>query len=155
MSILRNGLLPSISGKTDKFKELLDLHYIDHVPFVEISKKIGVPSATLHRWIRTFEDETPELSSLMRKNAKEITPSDYKSLQAEISKLKKELADERPHWSIDGMTPAQASKCSGEISKMWTSYRDIAIKANEEKVSGGALCVQPAACTHMSCQPRQ
>ena len=24
MSILRNGLLPSISGKTDKFKELLD-----------------------------------------------------------------------------------------------------------------------------------
>ena len=39
MSILRNGLLPSISGKTDKFKELLDLHYIDHVPFVEISKK--------------------------------------------------------------------------------------------------------------------
>ena len=95
MSILRNGLLSSISGKTDKFRELLDLHYIDHVPFVEISKKIGVPSATLHRWIRTFEDETPELSSLMRKNAKEITPSDYKSLQAEISKLKKELADER------------------------------------------------------------
>ena len=95
MSILRNGLLSSISGKTDKFRELLDLHYIDHVPFVEISKKIGVPSATLHRWIRTFEHETPELSSLMRKNAKEITPSDYKSLQAEISKLKKELADER------------------------------------------------------------
>ena len=63
--------------------------------------------------------------------------------------------NERPHWSIDGMTPAQASKCSGEISKMWTSYRDIAIKANEEKVSGGALCVQPAGCTHMNCQPRQ
>ena len=57
MSILRNGLLSSISGKTDKFRELLDLHYIDHVPFVEISKKIGVPSATLHRWIRTFEHE--------------------------------------------------------------------------------------------------
>ena len=49
--------------------------------------------------------------------------------------------NERPHWSIDGMTPAQASKCSGEISKKWTSYRDIAIKANEAKVSGGALCV--------------
>ena len=95
MSILRNGLLSSISGKTDKFRELLDLHYIDHVPFVEISKKIGVPSATLHRWIRTFEHETPELSALIRKNGKEITPSDYKSLQAEISRLKKELADER------------------------------------------------------------
>ena len=63
--------------------------------------------------------------------------------------------NERPHWSIDGMTPAQASKCSGEISKKWTSYRDIAIKANEEKVSGGALCVQPAGCTHMSSQLRQ
>ena len=74
MSILRNGLLPSISGKTDKFRELLDLHYIDHVPFVEISKKIGVPSATLHRWIRTFEHETPELSALMRKNGKRNHP---------------------------------------------------------------------------------
>ena len=46
MSILRNGLLPSISGKTDKFRELLELHYIDCLPFVEISKNGFVPLST-------------------------------------------------------------------------------------------------------------
>ncbi|MBQ1970254.1 MAG: hypothetical protein II221_03570 [Paludibacteraceae bacterium] len=95
MSTLRRGLLPSISGKTDKFKELLDLHYIDHLPFSEISQKTGVPAATLQIWIRTFEHENPELSELMKKRGKEITPDDYKSLQSEISRLKKELAEER------------------------------------------------------------
>lgn len=73
----------------------MELHYIDCLPFVEISKKTGVPSATLQIWIRTFEHETPELSDLMKKRGKEITPDDYKSLQSEIARLKKELADER------------------------------------------------------------
>ena len=95
MSILRNGLLRSISGKTDKFQSLLELHYIDGASFVEISKKIGVPCTTLQTWISTFEFETPELSSLMKKRGRDITPNDYKQLQSEIARLKKELADER------------------------------------------------------------
>lgn len=39
---------------------------------------------------------------------------------------------ERPHWSLDGMTPAQAALCEGELRKKWKSYRDIAIKKKEE-----------------------
>ena len=35
---------------------------------------------------------------------------------------------ERPHWSLDGMTPSQAARCEGELKKRWVSYRDIAIK---------------------------
>ena len=35
---------------------------------------------------------------------------------------------ERPHWSLDGMTPSQAAQCEGELKKRWISYRDIAIK---------------------------
>ena len=35
---------------------------------------------------------------------------------------------ERPHWSLDGMTPAQAARCEGELKKKWKSYREIAIK---------------------------
>lgn len=35
---------------------------------------------------------------------------------------------ERPHWSLDGMTPSQAAGCEGELKKRWISYRDIAIK---------------------------
>ena len=36
--------------------------------------------------------------------------------------------NERPHWSLDGMTPAQACQMKGEIQKKWTSFREIAIK---------------------------
>lgn len=35
---------------------------------------------------------------------------------------------ERPHWSLDGMTPSQAAQCQGELKKKWVSYREIAIK---------------------------
>ena len=39
--------------------------------------------------------------------------------------------NERPHMSIDYMTPAEAAKCSGEIMKKWKSYREMHIKENE------------------------
>jgi len=35
---------------------------------------------------------------------------------------------ERPHMSINMMTPAEAAMCTGEIDKCWTSYREEAIK---------------------------
>ena len=36
--------------------------------------------------------------------------------------------NERPHMSIDMMTPAMAAFCEGEITKRWISYREEAIK---------------------------
>lgn len=36
--------------------------------------------------------------------------------------------NERPHMSLNMMTPAEAASCSGELQKKWTSYRLIAIK---------------------------
>lgn len=36
--------------------------------------------------------------------------------------------NERPHMSINMMTPAEAAKCTGEIKKRWHSYRVEAIK---------------------------
>ncbi|MCR5014443.1 MAG: IS3 family transposase [Bacteroidales bacterium] len=36
--------------------------------------------------------------------------------------------NERPHMSIGMMTPAEASNCTGELEKMWKSYRIAAIK---------------------------
>jgi transposase InsO family protein len=40
--------------------------------------------------------------------------------------------NERPHMSINMMTPAGAADCSGEIARRWTSYRLIAIKNQAE-----------------------
>ncbi len=36
--------------------------------------------------------------------------------------------NERPHLSLDGMTPSQASKARGEIQKKWKSFRETAIR---------------------------
>lgn len=41
---------------------------------------------------------------------------------------------ERPHWSIDGMTPRQAAGLRGEVRKRWTSYRELALKKRKERV---------------------
>ena len=51
---------------------------------------------------------------------------------------------ERPHMSIDMMTPAEAAGCSGEIAKRWTSYRLIAIKSRLEglDIAGNGLPLQ-------------
>ena len=39
--------------------------------------------------------------------------------------------NERPHMSIDMMTPAMAVFCEGEIAKRWTSYREKAIREKQ------------------------
>jgi hypothetical protein len=48
---------------------------------------------------------------------------------------------ERPHMSIDMMTPSEAAGCSGEITKRWTSYRLIAIKnrMDDLNIAGNGL----------------
>jgi transposase InsO family protein len=49
--------------------------------------------------------------------------------------------NERPHMSIDMMTPNEAAGCSGEITKRWRSYRLIAIKnrPNSLDIAGNGL----------------
>lgn len=34
---------------------------------------------------------------------------------------------ERPHLSLDGMTPVEAANLHGQIKKRWKSYRELAI----------------------------
>ena len=61
----------------------------------EISVKLCIGRSTVWRKIRTFEAENPELAEKMKKQGKEITPSDYKDLVKEIAELKKQLKTER------------------------------------------------------------
>ena len=37
--------------------------------------------------------------------------------------------NERPHMSLDWMTPSEAALCTGELERKWKSYREEAIKA--------------------------
>ena len=45
-----------------------------------------------------------------------------------IAKAVEFYNNERPHMSVDMMTPAEAARCNGELKKWWHSYRDEAIK---------------------------
>ena len=45
--------------------------------------------------------------------------------------------EERPHMSIDMMTPKEAALCVGEITKRWTSFREIHIKEHQ------SFCIIP------------
>ena len=40
--------------------------------------------------------------------------------------------EERPHMSINMMTPKEASNCTGELKKHWTSYREMHIKEKQK-----------------------
>ena len=74
---------------------LLDDYYNNHLSFQALSQKTGIARTTVHKWIRTFEAENPQMSEQMKKQGKEITPDDYKKLLQEISDLKKTLAQEK------------------------------------------------------------
>lgn len=47
-----------------------------------------------------------------------------------VRKAVKFYNEERPHMSIDMMTPKEAAAHTGEIKKRWTSYREMYIKEN-------------------------
>ena len=49
--------------------------------------------------------------------------------------------NERPHMSLDMMTPAMAAFCEGEIKKRWLSYREKAIREQQAalEIPGNSL----------------
>ena len=57
-------------------------------------EKFGLSSAGLWKILSTFERENPQEAALMKRQGKEMTPEDYKELQRELSRLKKELERE-------------------------------------------------------------
>ena len=62
---------------------------------VALMEKFGLSSAGLWKILSTFERENPQEAALMKRQGKEMTPEDYKELQRELSRLKKELERER------------------------------------------------------------
>ena len=56
--------------------------------------------------------------------------------------------EERPHMSIDMMTPREAANCTGELKKHWKSYRQEHIKAKQAEAQATEVArpvTQPAA----------
>ena len=75
-------------------------------------------NAIAERINRTIKDEF----------LKDIRFGSIGEVREAIAKAVEFYNNERPHMSIDMMTPAQAAKCNGKLKKWWKSYRDKAIK---------------------------
>ena len=60
-----------------------------------IMEKFGISRVTLWRILTKFERENPQAAELMKRQGKDVTPEDYKRLQQELARLKKELENER------------------------------------------------------------
>ena len=75
-------------------QEVYRLYRVENLPLKEVMKKTGISSRTVYSYLRTFEAENPKLAVQMKKR-KDVTPDDYKKLQAEIAQLQSELRNER------------------------------------------------------------
>lgn len=54
--------------------------------------------------------------------------------------------EQRPHMSIDMMTPREASCCCGELKKHWFSYREQHIKSRQMESIAGECSPIPQTC---------
>ena len=75
-------------------QEVYRLYRVENLPIDEVMKKTGVARSTIYRYLRTFEDETPELAAQMKKR-NEVSLEAYKKLQEENARLQGELKREK------------------------------------------------------------
>ena len=75
--------------------EIYRLYRIEHQQMRSISAKTGLAVSTIWKRIHTFEASNPELSIQMQKQGNDVTPEDYKQLQAAVSRLQIELKREK------------------------------------------------------------
>ena len=57
--------------------------------------------------------------------------TNIEEVEAAVARAVDFYNNERPHMSINMKTPAEAALCEGEIPKLWVSYRENAIRANQ------------------------
>ncbi len=86
-------------------QEVYRLYRLENLPLKDVMKKTGLGHGTVYQYLRTFEAENPELVAQMKKR-KDVTPDDYKKLQAEIARHR----PKQPLLSLRTSTTARSLK---------------------------------------------
>lgn len=68
-------------------------------------------------------------NTLKNELLKEMSFTCIEDVQAAVALAIRFYNNERPHMSLNGMTPCEAANQVGEIKKKWISYRENALKA--------------------------
>ena len=75
-------------------EEVFNLYRVQNLPLSVVMEKTGLGQSTIYRYISIFEGKNPEIAEQMRKR-NDVTPEDYKNLQAENARLQSELQREK------------------------------------------------------------
>ena len=81
-------------AKSHLQQEVYQLYRVENLPMDVVRQKTGLGMATIYRYLSIFASENPELAEQMKKR-KDVTPEDYKKLQAENARLQSELKREK------------------------------------------------------------
>lgn len=81
--------------RSNLHQEIYRLRMLEGMDVSSIRKKFGISRGSVYYILATFEKENPQQAALMKKQGNDVTPEDYKKLQEEIARLKKDLAQER------------------------------------------------------------
>lgn len=65
------------------------------MPMEVVKEKTGLSRNSIFRYLRNFVAGNPNVAEQMKKRGTDITPDDYKKLQAENARLQSELKRER------------------------------------------------------------
>lgn len=85
-------------------------------------------------------------STMKNELLKDMTFHDLDEVIRAVAAAVKFYNEERPHMSIDMMTPREAALRVGEISKRWISYRESHIKARQNTCVISEISVPSPAC---------
>ena len=80
--------------RVDLQELVYNLYRVENYPLKHVCLKTGLSMTTVKRYISIFEASTPETTSAMKKR-KDVTPDDYKQLQAENARLQSALKREK------------------------------------------------------------
>ncbi len=100
--------------------------------YVAILKKHGIQISMTETGDPKDNAQAERINNTMKNELlKEMTFHNIGEVAQSVASAVQFYNEERPHMSIDMMTPQEASLCVGEITKRWTSYREIHIKENQ------------------------
>jgi len=104
--------------------------------YVSILKRYGIRISMTESGDPKENAQAERINGTMKNELlKDVVFHNIDEVEAAVTVAVDFYNNERPHMSIDMMTPNEAADCCGEIAKKWKSYRNIAIKNRLENLN--------------------
>lgn len=130
--------LEALQMAMDNLDTQSDLHLTHHSDrgvqyasneYVEVLKKTGIAISMTETGNPKDNARAERINSTFKNELlKDKKFRDVEEVKQAVRAAVEFYNNERPHMSIDMMTPAEAASMTGEITKRWRSYRDEALK---------------------------